>query len=169
MAVQRKATKSKARPTAKKAPAKKKVKPVPDGYAPLIPRMALERCSEAIDFYKKVFGARERLCFYTRDGKVGHAELLFGTAVMMLGEAKPPTFPPSPGRLALYTRNVDATFNNAVAAGATSKEEPRDMVYGDRAARVIDPFGAEWVLMTHIEDVTPREMLKRMAPKAPPS
>ena len=173
MAVQKKVSKSKAkakaRPAAKSAGAKKKVKPIPDGYPPLMPTMVVERCSEAIDFYKKVFGARERLRYPMPDGKVAHAELGFGSAVLMLGDAMPPAFPPAPGRLTLYTKDVDASFKTAIAAGATAKEEPKDQFYGERTARVIDPFGAEWFLMTHIEDVSPREMQKRMSSMVPPS
>lgn len=162
MAAKKKAAKKKAAPRAKK------VKPIPDGYPQLMPTVVLERCAEAIDFHKKVFGARVRTRFPMPDGKVAHAELSFGGAVLMMGDAMPPQFPPAPGRLTLYTRNVDATYQAALAAGATSKEEPKDQFYGERTARIVDPFGTEWYLMTHIEDVSPKEMQKRMANMAPP-
>ena len=147
----------------------RKVKPIPDGYPPLMPSMVLERCGEAIDFFKKVFGAKERTRYPMPDGKVGHCELAFGSAVLMLGDSMPPAFPPAPGRMVLYVKDVDATHRVAVGAGARSKEEPKDQFYGERTARVIDPWGNEWYLMTHIEDVSPREMKKRMAAMPPPA
>jgi len=154
---------------AKAAAKPRKVKPIPDGYPPLCPTMVLERCAEAIDFYKKVFGGKERTRYPMPDGKVAHAELGFGPAVLMLGDAMPPAFPAAPGRMTLYCKDVDATYQAAVAAGASSREEPKDQFYGERTARIVDPFGAEWYLMTHIEDVSPREMQKRMANMPPPA
>ena len=146
-----------------------KVKPIPDGYRNVTPYLIIDGAAKAIDFYKKVFGAKERTRYPMPDGKVAHAELSFGPAVLMMGDAMPPAFPPAPGRLTLYTKNVDATYQAALAAGATSKEEPKDQFYGERTARLIDPFGTEWYVMTHIEDVSPREMQKRMANMAPPA
>ena|ERR1043165_9811134 len=169
MAVQKKASKVKKAIAKVKAKVAKKVKPIPDGYPPLMPTLVLERCGEAIELYKKVFGAKERTRFPMPDGKVGHAELGFGPAVMMLGDAMPPQFPPQPGRLTLYVKDVDATYKTAVAAGMTSKEEPKDQFYGERTARLVDPFGTEWYLMTHIEDVSNKEMQRRMANMAPPA
>jgi len=167
MAMKKKAAK-KAAPRAAKAKARK-VKPIPDGYPPLMPTVVLERCGEAMEFFKKVFGAKERTRFPMPDGKVAHAELTFGSAILMLGDAMPPQFPATPGRLTLYTRDVDATYQAAVAAGAASKEEPKDQFYGERTARVVDPWGNDWYLMTHIEDVSPKEMQKRMANMPPPA
>jgi PhnB protein len=163
MAAKKKAAKQKAAPKAKK------VKPIPDGTPQLMPIVVLERCGEAIDFYKKVFGAKARSRFDMPDGKVGHAELSFGGAVLQMGDSMPPQFPPAPGRLTLYTKNVDATYQAAVAAGATSKEEPKNQFYGERTARIVGPFGTEWYLMTHVEDVSQKEMKKRMAKMAPPA
>src|SRR5262249_1541565 len=148
---------SKSKPAAKRA-APKKVKPIPDGYPPLMPTTALERCAEAMEFYKKVFGAKERMRFPMPDGKLGHAEMTFGSSVLMLADANPPAWPASPGRLTLYVKDTDAIYRAAIAAGATSKEEPKDQFYGERTARLVDPFGNEWNVMTHIEDVTPKEM-----------
>jgi PhnB protein len=168
MAVQKKAIKVKAK-AKKAAPKAKKVKPIPDGYPPLCASQVVERCGEAIEFYKKVFGGKERTRYPMPDGKVAHVELGFGPAVLMMGDAMPPAFPPAPGRFALYVKDVDATYKAALAAGASSKEEPKNQFYGERTARIVDPFGAEWYVMTHVEDVSPKEMQKRMASMQPPA
>jgi PhnB protein len=144
------------------APRKAKAKAIPDNYPQLIPVVVVERCAEAIAFYKNVLGAKERLVMPMPDGRIAHAELGFGGAVLMLGEAQP-GFPVSNARLTLYTKDCDAMFQKAVAAGATVKQEPKDQFYGDRSCRVEDAFGNEWTLMTHFEDVSPKEMKRRMA------
>jgi PhnB protein len=169
MAAKVKATRKAASKSKPKAAKAKKVNPIPDGYPLLSPMVILERCGEALDFMKKVFGAKEWSRFAMPDGKIGHAELAFGSAVLMLGDAMPPQFPPAPARLTLRTKDVDATYRAAVAAGATSKEEPKTQFYGERTARVTDPFGNDWFLMTHVEDVSHKEMLKRMAAMPPPA
>jgi PhnB protein len=169
MAVQKARSKAKAKP-AKKArkAAPKKVKAIPDKYPPLSPVLVLEKAGEAIDWYKKVLGAKERMRMSMPDGKVAHAELTFGPSVLMVADASP-MFPASPGaQLALYVKDVDATYKLATDSGATSKEGPKDQFYGDRSARIVDPFGVQWGIMTHVEDVSMKEMQKRMAAMGPP-
>lgn len=132
------------------------------GLITMMPVTILPRCSEAIEFYKRVLGAREKMRFPMPDGTVAHTELSFGPAIWMLADPMP-GFEPAPTRLCLYTRDCDALFQRAVQHGATVREQPSDQFYGDRTARFTDPFGVEWTLMTHVEDVSVPEMKKRMA------
>lgn len=149
------------------APKKAKAKAIPDNYPPLVPVVVLERCAEAIAFYKDVLGAKERLLMPMPDGHIAHAELGFGSAVLMLADVQPGASA-SNARLTLYVKDCDAVFQKAVAAGAQVKAEPMDQFYGDRTCRVEDPFGNEWTLMTHFEDVSPKEMKRRMAQMSKP-
>ncbi len=144
--------------------AKKPKKPqaIPDNYPTMIPFVVLERCGEAIEFFKNVFGGKERMRMGMPDGRVAHAELGFGTSVLMLADVQP-GHPVSNARLSLYVNDCDAVYRQAILAGAQGKAEPKDQFYGDRTCRLIDPFGNEWSIMTHFEDVTPEEMKRRMA------
>jgi PhnB protein len=143
-----------------KSPAKAKApSPIPKGYPPLMPGVQIPRCGEAIEFYKRIFGAKERTRFQMPDGKVAHCELEFGPSILMLGEAV--MGPPQTASLMLYVKDVDSVFQNAVAAGAKAKQELKNQFYGDRTGRLLDPFGNEWVVATHIEDVSEKEMHRR--------
>ena len=108
-------------------------------------------------------GAKQRLRLDMPGGTVAHCELGFGDAVLMLGSPMPPQFPPKKANLAIYVKNCDATYNEALSAGARSLQEPADQFYGDRNARFEDPFGNEWSVMTHVKDVSEKEMKKAMA------
>ena len=110
-----------------------------------------------------MLGARQRLRLDMPGGTVAHCELGFGDAVLMLGSPMPPQFPPKRANLAIYVKSCDATYNAALSAGARSLKEPADQFYGDRNARFEDPFGNEWSVMTHVKDVTEKEMKKAMA------
>ena len=96
-------------------------------------------------------------------GTVAHCELGFGDAVLMMGSPMPPQFPQRKACLAIYVKDCDATYYEALSAGARSLQEPTDQFYGDRNARIEDPFGNEWSVMTHVKDVSEREMKKAMA------
>ena len=146
-------------------PAKKptRVSWLAKGYPVLSPVTVLDNCAGAIDWYKKVLGAKQRLRFDMPGGTVAHCELGFGDAVMMMGSPMPPQFPPKKASLSIYVKNCDATYKEALSAGARSMQEPADQFYGDRTARFEDPFGNEWALMTHIKDVSEKEMKKAMA------
>jgi PhnB protein len=136
------------------------VKPIPDGFHTLTPACALKDCARAIDFYKKAFAAKEHTRFDAPDGTVMHAELQIGDSIFMVGEAsKTPVYTM---RLMMYVQNCDAVFKRAVETGATAKEPPADQFYGDRMGRVQDPFGNEWLIATHKEDVSPEEMQRRI-------
>jgi len=134
-------------------------KPIPAGFHTLTPGCAVRNSAQAIEFYKRVFGARERSRFAAPDGTVVHAELEIGDSVFMLGE--PVKTPAHPMRLMLYVDDCDAVYKRAVGSGATVKEPLADQFWGDRAGRVQDPFGNEWYIATHKEDVSEAEMQRR--------
>ena len=144
------------------------VKPIPEGYHSVTPYLIIEGAGEAIEFYKKAFGAKELFRFPTPDGKVGHAEMKIGDSPIMLADAypamgynSPKSLGGSPVSLMVYVEDVDTVFNQAVAAGATLKEAVTDKFYGDRSGSLIDPFGHVWHVATHKEDVSMEEMEER--------
>jgi PhnB protein len=142
------------------------VKPIPDGYHSVTPYLYIKGAAKAIDFYRQVFGAKERMRMDGPDGSVGHAELDFGDSVVMLADPPERAADARNGvtsALLLYTEDVDAMFKRALAAGATEVQAVEDKFYGDRMGTLRDPFGQEWSVGTHIEDVTPGEMQRRMA------
>jgi PhnB protein len=151
------------------------VKPIPDGYQSVIPYLIIEDASSAIDWYTKSLGAKEMVRMGGPGGKVGHAELQFGDSVVMLadefpdmGIKSPKTIGGSPVNICVYLEDVDATFAAAVKGGATVLQPVEDKFYGDRSGQFEDPFGHIWSLMTHVEDVSPEEMERRMAEQMPP-
>ena len=146
------------------------VKAVPDGFHTVTPYLCLKGAGEAIEFYKKAFGATEVFRMQDPSGKVGHAEIQIGDSRVMLadeypamGHKGPSAFGGSPVTIHLYVEDVDAMFNQAVAAGAKSVRPLADQFYGDRTGAIEDPFGHSWYLATHKEDLTPEEMGKRAA------
>jgi PhnB protein len=145
------------------------VKPIPDGYHSITPYLIVDGAARAIDFYKAAFGAVELLRFPGPDGKIGHAELRIGDSVIMLADpseasnARPPgAFGGSPITLMLYVEAVDDVVARAVAQGATIVRPLADQFYGDRTGGISDPFGHQWHVATHIEDVSMEEMQRRM-------
>jgi PhnB protein len=140
----------------------------PEGYHSVTPYLTLDDAAGAIDFYKRAFGAKERMRMDTPDGKIGHAELEIGDSLVMLGDAFPNSSTKSPrelggctGGVFLYVEDVDAVFQRAVDEGATVTMELEDMFWGDRFGSLNDPFGHSWSLATHVEDVPPEEMAER--------
>jgi PhnB protein len=149
---------------------KNTVKYIPEGFHAVTPYLTVRDAQQAIDFYKRAFGARERMRMPSPDGKVAHAELQIADSIIMLGAecpehggVSPQTLEGSPVTLSLYVQNVDEVFDRAVDAGATVKEPVGDKFWGDRSGSLTDPFGHKWMLLTHIEDVPPDEMKKRAA------
>ncbi len=143
-------------------------KPIPDGYHTATPYLIIGGAGDAIEFYKKAFGATELFRFPTPDGKIGHAEIKIGDSPIMLadeypamGYKGPQSLGGSPVSIMIYVEDVDTIFNQAVAAGATVKEAVTDKFYGDRLGTVTDPFGHVWHISTHKEDVSIEEMQKR--------
>jgi PhnB protein len=147
-----------------------RVKPIPDGYHAVTPYLFIKGAARAIEFYKKVFGATERMRLDMPGGMIGHAELVIGdSAIMLADEApsmralSPPSIGGSPVMIHLYVEDVDAVFNRAVAAGASVLHPLENKFYGDRSASIVDPFGHLWGIATHKEDVTPEEIGRRAA------
>ena len=150
-----------------------KVKPIPEGYHNVTPYLVVDGATKALDFYKRVFGARERMRMPGPGGKVGHAEIDIGDSVIMLadehpemGARGPGAFGGSPVSLMLYVPDVDATVKAAVAAGARVVRAVEDKFYGDRSGTIEDPFGHQWHVSTHKEDVPPDELARRAAAMA---
>jgi PhnB protein len=145
------------------------VKPIPDGYPRVIPYLSIDGAADAITFYGDVLGAEERVRMNGPDGKVGHAELAIGDGLIMLADPSPEGAPTpkavggSPVTVMVYVEDVDAIFEKAIAAGADAITKPENQFYGDRAASFTDPFGHRWHIATHVEDVSPEDMEKRMA------
>jgi len=147
-----------------------KVKPIPDGYRGATPYLTVKNAAGAIEFYKKAFGATELLRLGAPDGRIGHAEIKIGEAVIMLSDEYPDmnvlgpeTIGGSPVTIHLYVEDVDAMAKSAVEAGAKVERPVEDQFYGDRGGKFTDPFGHRWWLATHKEDVSPEEMKKRAA------
>jgi PhnB protein len=146
------------------------VKPIPDDYPQVIPSLAVDGASEAIEFYCTVFGATVRMRMDGPGGKVGHAELQLGNSVIMLadeypevGHKGPKAYGGSPVTLSVYVEDVDATFERAVGLGAKTLRAVENQFYGDRSGQFEDPFGHKWNVATRVEDVPPDEMEKRAA------
>ena len=149
------------------------IKPIPDGYRSVAPYLIIDGAAKALDFYKKAFGATERMRMPSPGGKVGHAEIQLGDCVIMLadehpeiGARGPRAFGGSPVSLHVYVPDVDAVVKAAVAAGAKVTRPVENQFYGDRLGTIEDPFGHQWHISTHVEDVTPDEMARRAAAKA---
>ena len=142
---------------------------IPEGYHSVIPYLIVDGAAEAIDFYKRAFGATELMRMPRPDGKVGHAEIMIGDSHVMLadehpdqGHVGPKTVGGTPVGIMIYIEDVDARFAAAIAAGAVAKRPPTNEFYGDRMASITDPFGHNWMIATHFEDVSPEEMERRM-------
>ena len=153
-----------------------KAKPIPEGYHTVTPYLLIDGAAVAIDFYKKAFGAKELFRFPMPDGKIGHAEIKVGDSHIMLADepegemANTPDqahfkSPTSLGKtsvlICLYVEDVDSLAKQAVAAGAKELRPVVNQFYGDRSGTYQDPFGHVWTISTHIEDVSPEEMMKR--------
>ena len=139
------------------------VQPIPDGYTAITPYLIVEGAAGFIDFLASAFGAVERLRVPMPQGGIGHAEVAIDGAVLMLADALPPAFPPTASLIHLYVADCDAVYAQAIQAGATSDDEPSDMFYGDRLARITDPYGNHWSIATHVEDVSPDDLAARLA------
>ena|SRR6185436_9098210 len=144
------------------------VKSIPEGYHTVTPYLVVKNAAEAIEFYKRAFGASELLRMDGPDGTVGHAEIRIGDSPVMLADEYPDMGFRSPQSLGgaavslvVYVENVDEVFQRAVAAGAKELRPVKDQFYGDRSGTVEDPFGHVWTVSTHMEDVSHEEMRRR--------
>ncbi|HXP83004.1 MAG TPA: VOC family protein [Verrucomicrobiae bacterium] len=145
------------------------VKPIPEGYHSLTPYLFVRSAASAIDFYRNVFGATEVMRMAGSNGRIMHAELMIGDSIVMLADENPPTGVMSPQTvggfsvgLHLYVENVDAVIQKAIENGAKLLRPIKNQFYGDRSGSLLDPFGHMWSVATHVEDVSPEEMRKRM-------
>ena len=150
-----------------------KVKPIPDDYRGATPYICVHDGAAALDFYAKAFGATERTRMAEPSGKIGHAEIQIGEAVIMLsdefpelGVRSPRSIGGSPTAVLLYFEDVDAVAGRAVEAGGKLTRPVENQFYGDRSGKLEDPFGHTWWIATHVEDVSPEEMAKRAAAAA---
>jgi PhnB protein len=189
MATQRRAKQESTRKTgaagrraARKPATRRRVSAIPTGYRTVTPYLVVRGAAQALDFYARAFGAKEKVRMGMPDGTVMHAELKIGDSMVMLadenlewGARSPETLGGSATHVMLYVRDVDAFVARALAAGATVEMPLADMFWGDRYGKLRDPFGHVWSVATHREDVPGREMARRarafaerMAPGAPP-
>ena len=138
------------------------IKPIPDGYTAVTPYLIAEDATGLIDFLTKAFRGVERVRFPMPGGAIGHAEVVIDGVVIMLSSAMPPDFPATQSAIHHYVEDVDKVYTQAMEAGATSGSASEDQFYGDRMARITDTAGNIWFIVTHIEDVSPEEMMRRM-------
>ena len=143
-------------------------KPIPEGYHTVTPYLAVDDAAKAIEFYKRAFGAKERVRMEAPGGKIGHAELEIGDSILMLSDTFPQATTKPPKELGgtsasvfMYAEDVDEVVRQAVDAGATVTMEVADQFWGDRFGTVSDPFGHSWSIATHVEDLTPEEIAER--------
>jgi PhnB protein len=143
-------------------------KPIPDGYHTVTPYIPVDGAADAIEYYKRAFGAKERMRMNGPNGSIAHAEIEIGDSLVIVSDPFPQSTVKTPRSLGgtsasifLYVKDVDAVVKQAVDAGAEIVMEPQDQFWGDRFGTITDPFGHTWSVATHIEDVPPDEMAKR--------
>jgi len=146
------------------------VKPIPEGYHSVTPHLAIRGAAQALAFYARAFGAEELFRMPGPGDTVMHAEMRIGDSRVMVGEecpemgaSAPQTLGGSAVSLLLYVCDVDAACARAAGAGCTVEQPPTDMFWGDRYAKLQDPFGHKWGIATHKEDVSPDEIARRLA------
>ena len=141
-----------------------KVNPIPQDYGTVTPYLIVNGVPRLIDFLKETFHAEERARINDKKDHVGHAEVKIGNSMVMMADSTP-QYTPIPSQLYVYVDNVDDAYRRAMRAGGTSEQEPTTQFYGDRTAAVKDPTGNVWWIATHVEDLSPQEMEKRMKDK----
>ena len=145
------------------------IKPTPDGYHTFTAYLTVRGASDAIEFYKRAFGATELFRLNMPDGKIAHGQFKIGDSIFMISDenpewdiASPEKLGGSPVALHLYVADADATFSGAIKAGAKETMPLANQFWGDRMGKLVDPFGHQWLIATHIEDVDPSELQSRM-------
>jgi PhnB protein len=146
------------------------VKAIPDGYHTVTPYLTVNGAAQAIDYYTRAFGATEVMRFPGPDGRLAHAEIQIGNSRVMLGDTQPQMAQRDPKSLGgssaglmVYVDDVDRVFLGAIEAGGNVRDAVKDQFYGDRSGTLEDPFGHVWTIATHVEDVSDKEMQRRMA------
>jgi uncharacterized glyoxalase superfamily protein PhnB len=144
------------------------VRPIPSEFHSITPGIVLKDARKAIEFYERAFGAQSRYTFEDGQGRVMHAEIKIGDSVLMMCDEmpemkcfSPETLKGATSSLYLYVEDVDAAFDRAVKAGAQVKMPVADMFWGDRAGTVVDPFGYQWMIATHTQELTPEQIHER--------
>jgi len=143
------------------------VRAIPEGYHSISPSLTCKNAASAIDFYKSVFGATEIMRMPGPEGKIMHAELKIGDSIIFINDEFPGmAAAPAPGvtpstYLFLYTEDVDSVYNRAVSLGSKVTMPLDNMFWGDRYGKVMDPFGHQWGVAQHVEDVAPDDMKRR--------
>lgn len=142
---------------------------IPEGYHSVTPYLVVDGAARALDFYREAFGATEVMRMPGPDGRIGHAEMRIGDSHIMLadehpemGHRGPKALGGSPVSIMIYVEDADRLFQAALAGGATQLRPMEDQFYGDRSGMITDPFGHTWTIATHVEDVAPDEMERRM-------
>ena len=145
------------------------VKPIPDGYHTATPYLIVDGAADAVEFYKKAFGATEVMRLPAPGGKLAHAEIQIGDSRIMMADEAPEMGFQGPKALGgnavsicLYVEDVDTLFQRALDAGSKQLRPLQDQFYGDRSGTLKDPFGHVWTIATHTEDLTPEDIEKRM-------
>ena len=153
-----------------------KINPIPAGYHSVTPYLIIKGAARALDFYQRAFGATELMRIPGPGDAVMHAEILLGDSHIMLADECPQMNALSPQTLGgsavllhLYVPDADAMFAQAIAAGETVEQPMENKFYGDRSGSVLDPFGHRWTLSTHVEDVSPEEIGRRLAAMGKPA
>ena len=143
------------------------VRAIPEGYHSISPSLTCKNAARAIEFYKSVFGATEVMRMPGPEGKIMHAELKIGDSIIFINDEFPGMAEaPAPGVtpslfMFLYTEDVDSVYNRAVSMGSMVVMPLENMFWGDRYGKVTDPFGHQWGIAQHVEDVAPQEMKRR--------
>jgi PhnB protein len=144
------------------------VKPIPEGYHSITPYLIIDGAADALEYYKKAFGATE-LFRMEHGGKIGHAEMKIGDSPFMLadehpeeGHRGPKALGGSPVGIMIYVEDVDTIFKQAIDAGGSQVKPLQDQFYGDRSGSLTDPFGHVWTVATHKEDVSSEEIDRRL-------
>lgn len=152
------------------------IKPIPDGYHSVTPYLMVKGAADAIEFYKRAFGATELFRMADPKGVIGHAEIRIGDSVIMLADDQPSATCRGPRSLGgstvgllIYLENVDTVFTRALDAGGKSLRPLANQFYGDRSGTLEDPFGHVWTVATHVEDVPPEEIARRAAAAMKPA
>ena len=145
------------------------VKAIPDGYHTATPCLIIKGSVAALEFYRKAFGAEVLFSMPAPDGTIAHAEFRIGNSIFMMGEEKPEQGyigarpgQPTPIQVMLYVEKVDDVWKRAIAAGAREIRPLKNQFYGDRNGTLADPSGHVWTIATHVEDVSPEEMDRRV-------
>jgi uncharacterized glyoxalase superfamily protein PhnB len=141
-------------------------KPVPEGYRTVTPYLIVKDADKLLQFVKAAFGATVKEEHRLPDGSVMHADVMIGDSHVMMGQANE-KWRAMPGSIMLYVPDADATYQAALRAGGRSIQDMTDHFYGDRSGGVEDPSGVTWWISTHVEDVSPEEMERRMHAAAP--